>query len=64
MGRYDDLIDIEWTGRRNGPKMAVEDRAKIFSPFAALKGYEDALRVKRELVLAHKDIYLEEWEDT
>lgn len=26
------------------PKMSPEDRAKQFMPFAALKGYEEALR--------------------
>lgn len=28
------------------PKMSREDRAKQFMPFAALKGYEEALRAK------------------
>ena len=28
------------------PKMSREDRAKQFLPFAALKGYEEALRAK------------------
>jgi len=28
------------------PKMTREDRAKQFMPFAALKGYEEALRAK------------------
>lgn len=64
MGKYDDIIDIEWNGRRSGPRMEMGDRAKIFSPFAALRGYDDALRVKREMVLAHRDIYLEDWEET
>ena len=25
------------------PKMSIENRAKIFAPFAALKGYEEAI---------------------
>ena len=32
-------------------KMAREDRAKQFMPFAALKGYPEALRRKEELFL-------------
>ena len=30
----------------NRPKMSPADRAKQFMPFAALKGYEEALREK------------------
>lgn len=33
------------------PKMSVEDRAKQFMPFAALKGYEDALREKEKIIV-------------
>ena len=39
------------------PKMPVSERAKQFMPFAALKGYEEALRAKElefEEMSAHK----------
>ena len=37
-------------------KMSVEDRAKQFMPFAALKGYEEALRaVEKEIEEAALD---------
>lgn len=32
-------------------KMSREDRAKQFMPFAALKGYEEALRAKEKIVV-------------
>lgn len=32
-------------------KMSREDRAKQFMPFAALKGYEEALREKEKIVV-------------
>lgn len=32
-------------------KMSREERAKQFIPFAALKGYEDALREKEKVVV-------------
>ncbi len=32
-------------------KMSRQDRAKQFVPFAALKGYEDALRAKEKVVV-------------
>lgn len=36
----------------NYPKMSPSDRAKQFLPFAALKGYEEALRAKEKEVEA------------
>ncbi|MCD8238449.1 MAG: hypothetical protein LUC92_03820 [Clostridiales bacterium] len=44
---YDDIIDIErpWPRDilRKHPKMSPRDRAKIFAPFAALRGHSDRL---------------------
>ena len=34
---------------RKHPSMSLKDRAKIFSPFAALKGYEDAIIHQQEI---------------
>lgn len=39
---YDDIIHLTRPAS-NHPKMARQDRAKIFSPFAALTGHEDAI---------------------
>ena len=36
----------------NRPKMSREDRAKQFMPFAALKGYPEALRKKEKIVVS------------
>ena len=41
--KYDDMLDYEWTGSPSHPKMPLSSRAKIFMPFAALKGYEELL---------------------
>ena len=35
----------------NRPKMSREDRAKQFMPFAALKGYPEALRKKEKIIV-------------
>ncbi|MCD7830191.1 MAG: hypothetical protein LUG58_07115 [Clostridiales bacterium] len=44
---YDDIIAMErpWPERtlHNHPKMALQDRAKIFAPFAALRGHSERL---------------------
>lgn len=37
------------------PKMSREERAKQFMPFAALKGYMEALRKKEELHLGKRN---------
>lgn len=37
------------------PKMTREDRAKQFMPFAALKGYEEALRAKEAEIEARAE---------
>ena len=39
----------------NRPKMSREDRAKQFMPFAALKGYSEALRKKEKEIEAEKE---------
>ena len=42
MGQYDDIINLG-RPRSSRPKMALRDRAKIFMPFAALKGHDEAI---------------------
>lgn len=37
-------------------KMSREKRAKQFMPFAALKGYEEALRAMEKIVVDRKDL--------
>lgn len=39
------------TNANGHAKMTREERAKQFMPFAALKGYEDALRAKEKIVV-------------
>lgn len=43
-GKYDDIIDLPHPTSRKHPRMPSADRAAQFSPFAALTGYEDAVR--------------------
>ena len=40
----------------NRPKMSREDRAKQFMPFAALKGYPEALRRKEKVVVPRAEV--------
>lgn len=42
--RYDDIIDLPHHVSATRPHMELSDRAAQFSPFAALTGYESAVR--------------------
>ena len=53
--QYDDIIYMEYPLKSSDiikhPRMRIEDRAKIFAPFAALKGYEEAIAAKQKIVV-------------
>ena len=53
---YDDIIDLpyprnDWNTLIKHPRMSIENRAKIFSPFAALRGHSDAIEETADKVL-------------
>lgn len=48
INRYDGIINYNWTGSPGRIRMPLEQRAKIFAPFAALKGYSELLRKTEE----------------
>jgi len=52
---YEDMVDIKWPRETLRPKMQLKDRAKIFLPFAALKGYEESLDVIRQEVISENE---------
>lgn len=56
MGKYDDLLEVNWPRPTGHAPMSMEMRAKIFSPFAALKGYEEALEKKRKIKVAKVEL--------
>lgn len=42
--KYGDILNTEWPKTSSlRPKMNLQERAKIFLPFAALKGHEESL---------------------
>ena len=43
---YSDIMDMDKPISHHKP-MDITHRAKIFAPFAALKGFEDCIRQKR-----------------
>ena len=46
--KYQDIIDYQWQGSPQRIKMPLNTRAKIFMPFAALRGFEEALKKTRD----------------
>lgn len=44
MSAYEDIIHLPHHVSRTRPQMPMSDRAAQFSPFAALTGYDDAIR--------------------
>ena len=46
---YDDIIDYEYKGSTTRAKMPLSSRAKIFMPFAALRGFDDVIDDRQTL---------------
>ncbi len=42
--KYADIVDYEWNEDSLKNRMPLSQRAKIFLPFAALSGYDEALQ--------------------
>ena len=58
MKNYSDIINLEHHVSTKHPQMSLESRAAQFAPFAALTGYDDA--VKETARLTDKRIELDE----
>lgn len=58
MGKYDDILHTPWPQPTTRARMAVEDRAVQFAPFAALTGYEAVLQEAARLT--QHPVYLTE----
>ena len=43
-GKYDDIIDLPHPEPQTHPRMPMRDRAAQFAPFAALTGYDSAIK--------------------
>lgn len=60
MGKYDDIINLPHYVSTKHPRLSMEQRAAQFAPFAALTGYENA--VKETARLTEDRIELDEEE--
>lgn len=53
--RYADLLDYNWTRDSLPNRMPMSQRAKIFLPFAALTGFDEALNKTLENEIAEME---------
>lgn len=44
---YTDILFTPWPKKTTRPPMPLENRAKIFLPFAALKGFEEEIHKRK-----------------
>lgn len=59
--KYADLLSLSRPAPIN-PRMSTANRAKLFSPFAALRGYEDELKMEWREHLKENRIELSEYQ--
>lgn len=50
--KYDDIIEVQYPFKdiEKIRTMTIEERAKIFAPFSALKGHSEAIAAKQKIV--------------
>lgn len=56
MGKYDDIINMKHFVSKKYPQMSMKDRAAQFSPFAALTGYDAAIKETARLTDRRVDL--------
>lgn len=62
MTGYEDIIDKDRPVSKRA-SMSIADRAKIFSPFSALKGFEEAIEKKNIIIKPRTELSEEEKEE-
>ena len=55
MTRYDDIIHLA-RPQSSHPKMRREDRAKLFAPFAALTGHDEAVHARDKVMVPQTEM--------
>ena len=54
---YEDILPLSRPAHPHRPRMSAHDRAAQFSPFAALTGYEEAIREMRRTTEAEVELF-------
>ena len=53
---YSDIINYDWNRESLPNRMPLSQRAKIFLPFAALTGFDEALQVTLQNEIAEMEL--------
>ena len=62
MGEYDDIINLPHHVSKRHPQMSMWKRAAQFAPFAALTGYDNAIKdTAKETASSFEKEETEEW---
>lgn len=64
MGSYDDIINLRHPDPTGRPRMDMAERAKIFLPFAALKGHEEAIAERTLQHIEEQEHFIESWDES
>lgn len=56
--KYDDIIEVQYPFKEIEKirTMTIEERAKIFAPFAALKGHSEAISARQKIVASKVEL--------
>ncbi len=56
--KYDDIIEVQYPFKdiEKIRTMTIEERAKIFAPFAALKGHSEAIAARQKIVTSKVEL--------
>lgn len=56
--KYDDIIEVQYPFKdiEKIRTMTIEERAKIFAPFAALKGHSEAIAARQKVVTSKVEL--------
>lgn len=56
--KYDDIIEVQYPFKdiERIRTMTIEERAKIFAPFAALKGHSEAIAARQKIVASKVEL--------
>ena len=63
MGKYDDILNMPHHVSSARPHMSMHDRAAQFSPFAALVGYDDAVKETSRLTNEKQELTADKIKD-
>lgn len=64
MGKYDDIIHLPHPISKKHKPMSLRERAAQFSPFAALKGHEEAIENTAKIAMETDPTYTIEEDPT